>query len=236
MQSHIQLGRFQFAPPCVVGVADRILSAAELTKLKEAGLGILEVRFDLFQEEFGRVLEFTREASAAFGIIGTLRENSENKVHLLERYAALSQVSDIVDIEIGTDEPGRSAYIDLVKKNHKLLMLSHHDFEKTPEENELLHFVEEAGALSSDFLKLVVMAKTMRDAAKLMRFTEDQFRAGRTNLTAFAMGPHGAITRISAGLHGSVFTYGYIHESAAPGQLSVTELLRLTSMFYPGAG
>lgn len=232
----ISLGRRSFAPPCVVGVVDRILTPASLASLKAAGLGILEIRFDLFEEEFSRVLDFVREASLLFGIIGTIRENEANKAALSERYAALCPIVDAVDIEVGTQEAARGEFIRIVKNSGKLLMVSHHDFQATPPEAELLRFIAEAGRLSADFLKLAVFAKTIEDAADLMRFMDQQSRAGQKLLSAFSMGPHGAITRISAGLHGSVFTYGYIHESTAPGQLSVSELLRLTSLFYPEAG
>jgi 3-dehydroquinate dehydratase type I len=229
----IRLGQISVQPPCVVGVADRILSDQELARLAGAGLRVLEIRFDLFAEEFSAVLAFVQRLRGRFGLIGTLRESDANKHALVERYALLSPLVDIVDIEIGTKEPERSSFVKSVRAAGPLLMLSHHDFKKTPLQNELDDFFVQAAELKADLTKLAVYAASREDAARLMGYLESRRQAGQKGVTAFSMGPHGVITRVSAGLHGSIFTYGYIHESAAPGQLSVTDLLRITSELFP---
>ncbi len=229
----IRLRPISVQPPCVVGVVDRILSNKELSGLAADGLGVLELRFDLFPEEFPAVLEFAQSLRGKFGLIGTLRETDSNRAALLERYAQLSPLVDIVDIEIGTVEPARSQFIETVKKAGAQLMLSHHDFQKTPPEAELNEFFAQAAGLKADFTKLAVFAQTGQDAARLMVYLEAMRQSGQKRITAFSMGPHGIVTRVSAALHGSLFTYGYIHASAAPGQLSVGDLLRITSQLYP---
>lgn len=229
----IRPGQVSVQPPCVVGVVDRILTAQDLRGLETAGLRFLELRFDLFQEEFSEVLAFAQSLRGRFGLIGTLRETESNRPQLEERYAKLSPLVNIVDIEIGTPEPDRARFIDCVKNAGARLMLSHHDFRGTPPESELNEFFAQAARLQADFTKLAVFAQTRADAARLMGFLEGLRQSGHRQTTAFCMGPHGVVTRVSAALHGSVFTYGYIHASAAPGQLSVAELLRITSLLYP---
>jgi 3-dehydroquinate dehydratase-1 len=209
------------------------MAPAELQKLSLAGLTTLELRFDLFCEEFASALTFAEKASASFALIGTMRETDSNKPHLTERYAQFSPLVDVIDIEIGTPVPERNQYINIVKESGKLLMLSHHDFGRVPPADELVRFLDEARLLGADFTKLAAFARNRSEAADLMHFLDNCTRKGARGLSAFAMGPHGAVTRVSAALHGSLFTYGYVHESAAPGQLSVDDLLRMSLQLFP---
>jgi 3-dehydroquinate dehydratase-1 len=47
------------------------------------------------------------------------------------------------------------------------------------------------------------------------------------------MGEYGTIARVLAPVFGSLFTYGYVTKSVAPGQLPVGKLIEELRLFYP---
>jgi 3-dehydroquinate dehydratase-1 len=73
------------------------------------------------------------------------------------------------------------------------------------------------------------MATSREDVTRLMRFTEDHAEP----LVTIAMGDMGKVSRVVAPLFGSLFTYGYISHSAAPGQLSLEGLVDALRVLYP---
>ncbi len=101
---------------------------------------------------------------------------------------------------------------------------SWHDFQKTPENlPAILKNLEATKAMA--FLKLVTMATREEDLQSLRALFEN--RQDERPLIAFAMGEIGESSRRECLGWGSAGTYGYIpgHQKAAPGQLSITELL-----------
>jgi 3-dehydroquinate dehydratase-1 len=48
------------------------------------------------------------------------------------------------------------------------------------------------------------------------------------------MGDFGKISRVMAPVFGSLFTYGFLHSSVAPGQLPVAKLVEELALYYPG--
>ncbi|MDD5675184.1 MAG: type I 3-dehydroquinate dehydratase, partial [Chitinivibrionales bacterium] len=52
-------------------------------------------------------------------------------------------------------------------------------------------------------------------------------------VVALSMGEYGTISRLLAPLFGSLFTYGYIGEAVAPGQISIHQLIQDLRRYYP---
>ncbi|MCE9598872.1 MAG: type I 3-dehydroquinate dehydratase [Spirochaetia bacterium] len=226
-----RLGSIEVFPPEVVGVVDRVLPRDDLKSLSASGLRVLEFRFDSFKEPPGEVIAFARQARSTFAILGTMRETETNRGNLKESYAEFIDVVDCVDIEIATTEPLRSALVSIVRNASKQLMISHHDFTKVPSREELNQTLEKARQLNPDFIKFAIAAQDDDQVKSLMRFLLDHVSDG-IPLSIFAMGEVGMITRVSAGMLGSLFTYGYLTSPNAPGQLSAMELLALKKKLY----
>lgn len=99
-----------------------------------------------------------------------------------------------------------------------------HEFKETPDNlSDLLTMLEESKAEA--FLKLVTLIRDYQDPARLKALFD-----GRTDprpLIAFGMGERGQDSRRKCLIWGSAGTYGYIqgHTKAAPGQLTIDELL-----------
>jgi 3-dehydroquinate dehydratase/shikimate dehydrogenase len=144
---------------------------------------------------------------------------------------AIRRGFDQVDVE------HRSAFLDLMleKTGHGLLV-SYHDFEKTPP--GLRELYEGMRGQGADVVKIAVTPRTMEDVGRLVRLAGEVFREGGPPLLAIAMGTLGLVTRIAGGRHGAPFTFasGPQAEPVAPGQLPVGELSDLYRVRKVGSG
>lgn len=163
-----------------------------------------------------------------FACIATLRETQKNKNNRLDIFKSIIPLVDAIDIEI--DAKINRQVIALAKKI--TVIVSEHDFEKTPATNKLQKLVDNADFLGADIIKLATMAKSSADVARLMAFTS----ATKKNLVTIAMGDSGKVSRVIAPLFGSLFTYGFVTKSVAPGQIPVKELIEEMRKYYPEFG
>jgi len=133
---------------------------------------------------------------------------------------------DAVDIEI--DASINREIIAMARG--KTIIVSEHDFEKMPDLSHLEKIASKANSLGATIIKIAAMAHNRQDVVRLMEFTA----AKRNNLVTIAMGNYGAISRVLAPVFGSLFTYGFVKKSVAPGQLSLHKLVEELRLYYPG--
>jgi len=124
---------------------------------------------------------------------------------------------DLVDVE------ARAGFDDVAgAKAGRGLVLSWHDFERTPRNLEALYRrMADAGA---DIVKVAVTARSIEDLGRLLAFARSHARArerGRPPLVALAMGQFGVASRVLGGRYGAPFTFAapVAGREAAPGQL-----------------
>jgi 3-dehydroquinate dehydratase I len=207
--------------PCVVAVIDAIVPMQDLIDLKRKGVVLFEVRVDLIDKPLDCIVQCLADMKEAVGlpVIGTIRENERTKKKRAAMFSAIMPHVDCIDIELGApDAPQVQA---AAKAAGKTVIVSEHDFEKTPDAAGLQLIVDRAAAQGADIVKVTTMAQREEDAWRLLEFA----RACRTPIVAFAMGEAGAFSRVKACEYGSLFTYGYITGAVAPGQLSAEELI-----------
>jgi 3-dehydroquinate dehydratase-1 len=208
--------------PRVVAVVDSVVPLADLIRLKREGVDLLEIRVDLIDTSLDCLLKYLGEIGEQVGLslIGTVRENAKTTPDRLRIFQTILPFIQGVDIEL------RCAILpEVVAEAHRLgktVIVSEHDFEKTPSDATLQSIVNRAKAAGADLVKIVTMARNEDDAWRLLRFV----RSCRFPIAAFAMGERGAFSRLLACENGSLFTYGYISKPVAPGQFSAVELVR----------
>ena len=201
----------------VIGENKEIISFAD----------IIELRVDLFvtlQEDY---LKNTFEKAVFLfnkPIIGTIRDPSEGgNRHIEDRlsyYLLIENYITYVDIEL--------SHSDLIKtfksktSNSAIKTIgSYHNFESTPEIEDIEKIIDLARGIPVDIIKIATMCNSSKDLLKLFEITD---RYKDNNIITISMGKAGFLSRISAWLFGSIMTYGHIGNSTAPGQLSVKEL------------
>jgi 3-dehydroquinate dehydratase-1 len=204
------------------------------------GADLLEVRADLFPghllkpEPLRSLLKDIRRA-AKLPLLLTLRSRAEggrlhrsvdeqDRLSLIR--AALSEV-DVVDVELSSEDLLEHV-LDEAHKRGRRVILSAHDFKKTPSNLILKRLVGKFRALKGDVLKVAVMPAAVSDVERMKLFFSDpavQKTCGR--VVAIVMGPRGRRSRLDPSSWGSCMTYGFVGRAAAPGQIPVKSLRRV---------
>ncbi len=212
-------------------------------KAAEKGADILEIRLDLLGiRDLERASETIREIKSETGIPllitnrsraegGKWGGNEEDRIGLLINIISSKDGPDAIDIELSADRKERDKVIKEAKDHGKTVIVSSHDFLKTPSLQDMKAILEEMFLAGADIAKLAVMPRSMEDTLNLLRVTLDFKDAGKSVCT-IAMGRQGKHTRVVAPLYGSVLTYASIENdtAAAPGQLPIDEVKKIMEM------
>ena len=205
---------------------------------KELDIDILEWRVDYFEEienieKVKDTLEKMHNILQNKPLIFTFRSKKEGGERLLstEYYFKLNkeiietQLVDIVDIELFT---GHKEVEYLVKKAHDnkvKTIISNHDFDKTPEEEEIVKRIEKMITLGGDFPKIAVMPNSEKDVLNLLGATSIIKNKYKDKpIVTMSMGSLGLISRLSGEIFGSAITFGCVGKPSAPGQIYYKEL------------
>lgn len=213
--------------PRIVAIIDRIMPVESVKSFSEKGAALLEIRIDCFSEPFPVIRDYLQEirSGVSLPVIGTIRETDANREERLDMFGQIMPLIDAVDIEIDADI-NRAV---IAQAAGKTVIVSEHDFEKTPSHEELVHIVTESKALGAHIVKIAAMAHTREDVTRLLTFTASR----PENLVTIAMGDIGTVSRIVAPLFGSLFTYAFVSDAVVPGQLPLEKVVEACRLFYP---
>jgi 3-dehydroquinate dehydratase I len=213
--------------PRAVAIIDQFLDMHRIAEFKKIGVDMLEIRVDMLGTDIPNICTYIDKIkkTTGYSCIGTLRETDENRDKRLDIFKAVIPFVDAVDIEIDTSINRQI----IAHAKGKTIIVSEHDFNKTPAADHLQEIAAKAESLGADIVKIATMAKNQADVARLMSFTA----AGKKNLVTIAMGDFGTISRVLAPVFGSLFTYGFTAKSVAPGQISIEKLVEELRLFYP---
>lgn len=133
-----------------------------------------------------------------------------------------------VDVELAAVEDCQPV-IEAAAGTGVSIIVSVHDFEKTPERDELAAKLDQA-CEHGDIGKLAVTANSRGDVLDLLSVTHEQTAAGNTVAT-MAMGESGRHSRAVAPLYGSRIGYAPVDPAAAtaPGQYHLERLRSLVA-------
>jgi 3-dehydroquinate dehydratase-1 len=140
---------------------------------------------------------------------------------------AVNSGASMVDIEVESGDDFKEEIIKTARKKKCRIIVSYHDYGKTPvmrELEQLLTWCFESGA---DIAKIACQAHSPEDAARLLAL----YSFGRP-LISIGMGEAGKITRIAAPLLGAPFTYASAEDAkkTAPGQMNAEKLEAIIKM------
>ena len=181
-------------------------------------VSLAEIRMDLLEitEE-----QFITVFSLHNNLIATYRENSNDLERMAEMLnLALDHGSRYIDIDIEVPEKWRIPLVEKAKSLGRKVILSYHNFEETPESENLKEIIQSMFLKGAHIAKVACMAKTESDCSRITRlYLEHQ------NLVAFCMGEIGLTTRLTAPFMGAPFTYASIKgKETAPGQVDYEEV------------
>jgi len=128
------------------------------------------------------------------------------------------QNATTVDIEYRS--PLMKKISALACRHQRPLIISYHDFQKTPPLAELQQVIRTAANYGT-VVKIATLTKTEDDIATLRALFAEQCSA---SVCLLGMGPLGPRTRVEFPRLGSCLTYGYLDAPIAPGQVAASEL------------
>jgi 3-dehydroquinate dehydratase I len=159
--------------------------------------------------------------------ICTLRTPSEGGKFLgkeKERIAILKLIAEfnpyLLDVEYKTIKNNKRLY-QYLKSTKVNLLVSWHDFSRTPHDKTLRLMVRKMSKLSNH-IKIVTTAKTISDTMRILALYNEVPK--RTCMIAFAMGDYGRMSRILCTKLGSPYTYVSLGKPIASGQFSLYEM------------
>jgi len=160
----------------------------------------------------------------------TLRPRSEGGLFIgkeTERKSILRLIAEynpfLLDVEFNTIQKDKKLAVYLKKSKCKLL-ISWHDFKKTPSDSQLRTKFNKMRKFS-DIVKIVTVSKNVSDASRLLSLYSIK---SKNKTIAFCMGEQGKFSRILCLHLGSPFTYVSLGKAIAPGQFSVDEIKSLS--------
>jgi 3-dehydroquinate dehydratase-1 len=218
----------------------------EVALLKMLDLDIVEWRVDFFEdlEKIGAVKAVLVEIRAILGeipLIFTIRSAKEggNKevseqyyIELNKTVAETGQVQ-IIDVELFSGEAVVKTLIEAAHANDVYVIISNHDFVKTPTKEEIISRLCKEQELGADILKIAVMPTNSTDVLTLIDATntmKEQF-ADKPMIT-MSMGGKGVISRLAGENFGSALTFGAAKKASAPGQIAAGELRKILTLLH----
>lgn len=229
----------------IVGITKEDI-IAEAKSLDNISVDVVEWRVDWFESvfDFSKVEDMLKELRAALGdlpLLMTFRTSKEGGEKAIEAdaYAELNIKAaetgyvDLVDVEVFTGD-------DIVKKiitgAHKAgvrVVASNHDFDKTPDKDDIVSRLRKMQDLDADIPKIAVMPTSKKDVLTLLAATEEMYReyADRPIIT-MSMAGTGVISRLCGEVFGSALTFGAAKKASAPGQMGVNDLSTVLTLLH----
>ena len=205
----------------IVGVTKEEI-IAEAKTFDSIPVDVVEWRVDWFENvfEFDKVEDVLKDLREALGetpILFTFRTSKEGGEKAIEPepykelniQAAKSGYVDLVDVEVFT---GDEIVKEIIENAHACgvkVVASNHDFDKTPEKDEIVRRLQKMQELNADIPKIAVMPTCKKDVLTLLSATEEMYTnyADRPIIT-MSMAGTGVISRLCGEVFGSALSFG----------------------------
>ena len=246
----------------IVGTAKKeILEQASALRTVPADMA--EWRIDWFENayDFEVLYEVLKELRAVLGDLPllmtfrTLGEGGENAIGPeayadLNIRAARTGLIDLVDVELFTGNCTDPAYTGsftgnriirrIISEAHAanvFVVASSHDFDKTPDKEELIRRLRMMQDLDADILKIAVMPRCRKDVLTLLAATEEMTSAYADRpVVTMSMAGTGVISRLCGEVFGSAITFGAAGKASAPGQMDAVDLRTALELIHKASG
>lgn len=133
-------------------------------------------------------------------------------------------LGDLLDVELFHDSEQIRQVITAAQHQQIKVVMSNHDFTKTPAITEIQRRLKLMATLGADIAKIAVMPHSAQDVLKLLWATNAMKDQLNCPLITMAMGDLGKVTRISGEVFGSCLTFGTVGAASAPGQIQSQKL------------
>jgi len=250
LHKHVELSKLAKLPvktivPITAKTKEQAIAQAKVIAAN-ADADLAEFRIDLlsFASDSKQVIALGHELKQILGtkpMIATIRTHNEGGQLTIsdadygKTYQAYLQqpFMDMLDVEMFRDQQIVKNTVKLAHAKKVLIVMSNHDFQKTPAEAEIIKRLLKQDELGADILKIAVMPQSKQDVFTLMNATLKVSQQSKKPLLTMSMGKLGTISRIATANMGGSFSFGMIGEASAPGQIDVTQLKQFLKTVQP---
>ncbi|MCB2355718.1 type I 3-dehydroquinate dehydratase [Clostridium estertheticum] len=232
---------------CVPMVGETIPElVVEANFLMGLDLDLVEWRVDFFKEvenvdKVKQALQEIRKVLVNKPIVFTFRsakEGGQKEVSTsfylkLNKLIAQTKLVEVIDVELFNDEEDVKKLVEAAHAVGVVVIISNHDFNKTPSKEEIISRLCKAQELGGDLPKIAVMPTCAEDVITLLdatRIMNEQYADGP--IITMSMAGKGIISRLSGELFGSSLTFGAAKKVSAPGQISVVDLRKTIQLLH----
>ncbi|HFZ8996050.1 TPA: type I 3-dehydroquinate dehydratase [Citrobacter freundii] len=235
-------------PKIIVSLMGKDIASvtSEAQAYREADFDILEWRVDHFADVAS--VESVMEAARAIRnvlpdtpLLFTFRSAKEGGEQAIatEAYIALNRAAidsglvDMIDLELFTGDEQVKAVVDHAHSKNVKVIMSNHDFHKTPAAEEIVQRLRKMQALGADIPKIALMPQSRGDVLTLLAATLEMHEqyADRPVIT-MSMSKTGVVSRLAGEVFGSAATFGAVKKASAPGQISVADLRTVLTILH----
>ena len=229
----------------IVGITrEEIITEAK--SFSSIPVDLVEWRVDWFKQVFDleKVLGLLKELREVLGELPLLmtfrtsKEGGEKSISAsdyarLNIEAAKSGYVDLIDVEIFTGDEIVKEIIDAVHNYGVKVIASNHDFDKTPDKDDIVGRLRKMQELGADIPKIAVMPQSAKDVLTLLSATDEMVTkyADRPIIT-MSMAGTGLISRLCGEVFGSAITFGAAKKASAPGQMEVNDLSTVLQLLH----
>ena len=231
-------------PILAYGVSE---SMNQARKILDSPADVMEFRADYLDDTsflnaytLKKAMESVRRILPERPMIFTLRTAQEGGNARVEeqeytmvcKQAVGSGFVEAVDVEF-SHEPDTIA--ELISHAHDCgvkVIISSHDFVKTPELSVLLEKAGRMAETGADIVKIAVMPQNENDVTTVFMASDEMKRSLKVPFIMISMGEKGSITRLTGEQSGSVLTFGTTGAGSAPGQIDADDLDRALRIIH----
>ncbi|MBO4864721.1 MAG: type I 3-dehydroquinate dehydratase [Eubacterium sp.] len=208
----------------------------------ELKVAVIEWRADFFEpladlDRTKRVLEMLREYFPDRLILFTFRSEEQggelrhdrvgSNLEPIMSFVIRSGLIDMVDIEC---THGNYKIARATTGAHQMgvtVIMSYHDFEKTPHDDEMIEKIRDMEILGGDILKIAVMPSNEFDTRRMMDINKRMVSESYKPIAIIAMGEKGTASRFKCKETGCCMTFATVGQESAPGQMELLDLVAL---------
>lgn len=218
----------------------------EANFLKTLKLDVVEWRIDHHEnvediEKMKETLKVLRGALGELPLLVTFRskkEGGEREVSVayyaeLNKAMAATGDADMIDVELFTGDEVVKEIVEFAHNHNVKVVMSNHDFDKTPEKEEIVSRLCKMQEMDADLPKIAVMPQTTDDVLTLLSATNEMVtkHADRPIIT-MSMAGLGVVSRLAGETFGSALTFGAAKAASAPGQIPVAKLAQVLEIMH----
>lgn len=231
--------------PITAKTKEQALAQAQVIA-NTADADLAEFRIDLlsFASDTKQVIALGYELKKILGnkpMIATIRTKNEggqleiSDADYGKTYQAYlkNPFMDWLDVEMFRDQKVVSEIVQKAHQKKVLVVMSNHDFQKTPSQDEIEKRLLKQDQMGADILKIAVMPKSKQDVFTLMNATLKVSQQTTKPLLTMSMGQLGTISRVATANMGGSYSFGMIGQASAPGQIDVTKLKQILKTVQP---